>query len=121
MYSEFFKFPGQGGYLLIQIVFFVLVVIGTIRRGKSFLQARFQVTSAFAWQLFLGLASLLVLCFTLYFLLLTYRISPHGDYDAQAIWDREKRAHGRHDVIAPDDEPFALGERDGRRGGLIAL
>ena len=85
-------FPGQGGYLLIQIVFFALVVIGTILRGKSSPRARLRFKSISAWQLFLGLAALLVLGFTLYYLLMTYRISPHGDYDAQAIWNLRARS-----------------------------
>jgi 4-amino-4-deoxy-L-arabinose transferase-like glycosyltransferase len=84
-------FPGQAGYVLIQAMFLTLVV------GALFLQKRLSLNitlgslSFTRTQILLGLASIFVGAVALYFLVIYSRIAPHGDYDAQAIWNLRAR------------------------------
>jgi len=84
-------FSGQGGYLPIQIGFLLFVLIALfVRRRLSF---RGKMDPVFiSWtQILLGLATVIVLMAAVYYSLVFARVSPHGDYDAQAIWNLRAR------------------------------
>ncbi|HJS18407.1 MAG TPA: hypothetical protein VJ785_06650, partial [Anaerolineales bacterium] len=82
---------GQAGYLLIQAGFFVLILLALFFRDGLSFNASFKISALSRWQIFLSVAWLLVLSFTAYYLILSSRNSPHGDYDAQAIWNLRAR------------------------------
>lgn len=90
-------FPGQGGYLLIEVLFLALVLIGLLVKKRL----RFQISSIrfpLTWiQILLGLAAIFVGAVALYFLVVYARLVPHGDYDAQAIWNLRARFIYRSD------------------------
>ena len=83
---------GQEGYLLIQTLFLMLVVM------VLFLQKRFSISVSpqsisFSWlQALLVLAAISVAGIALYYLVSFARFAPHGDYDAQAIWNLRARS-----------------------------
>ena len=83
--------PGQGGYLLIEVIFLALVLIGLLAKERLHFFALFQRLPLTRIQILLGLAILFVGAVALYFLLIYTRLSPHGDYDAQAIWNLRAR------------------------------
>ncbi|RPJ28981.1 MAG: hypothetical protein EHM33_02720 [Chloroflexi bacterium] len=85
-------FPGQGGYLLIQAGFLGAVILALLIKnrlspGKVFY--RFSISPV---QVILGLATLAVLWTSIYYTITFARVSPHGDYDAQAIWNLRARS-----------------------------
>ena len=85
-------FPGQSGYLFIELGFLGIVLIALILRKRISLVAPLRFPS-FSWaHLFLTLGILLVLYSPMSFSLAMVRNSPHGDYDAQAIWNLRARS-----------------------------
>lgn len=83
--------PGQGGYLLIQTVLLSATLILLYFQNRLSLAAFPRSVSLTRTQLLLSLAAGLVLVFALQYSLVSTRISPHGDYDAQAIWNLRAR------------------------------
>ena len=84
-------FPGQGGYLLIQFIFLALVLIALfLNKGVSFDRSlpSFRLTRT---GVLLGLFVIFVAAIGFYFLVVYARLAPHGDYDAQAIWNLRAR------------------------------
>lgn len=84
-------FPGQGGYLLIEGALFAFMLLIYLFKGRPAFNLALKLKPLSGWQLFFGLASFLVLGFTVYSSILYSRINPHGDYDAQAIWNLRAR------------------------------
>jgi hypothetical protein len=84
-------FPGQGGYLLIEAIFLTLVIIALVIRKRISFNVDFEFLSFTPIQILLGLAAIFVGAVALYFLVTYARIAPHGDYDAQAIWNLRAR------------------------------
>jgi len=83
--------PAQGGYLLIEVLFLALVLIGLLLKKRLRLQISFISFPLTRIQVVLGLALILVGVLALYFLVVYARLAPHGDYDAQAIWNLRAR------------------------------
>ena len=84
-------FPGQGGYLLIQAIFLILVVVALFSYKRFFFTFRLKLSSFTRMQILLGLAVIFVGAVAFYFLVVYARLAPHGDYDAQAIWNLRAR------------------------------
>jgi hypothetical protein len=84
-------FPGQDGYLLIQAGQ-ILAILGFLffQRRLSFLVSLKSLPVSRV-QILLGVAAVLVLVLALRYSLVTARLSPHGDYDAHAIWNLRAR------------------------------
>jgi hypothetical protein len=85
-------FPGQGGYLLIQAGFLgaILIALG-LRRRFSFVHALPRLSIS-PLQGFLGFAAGVVLLASIYYAITFARLTPHGEYDAQAIWNLRARS-----------------------------
>lgn len=84
-------FPGQGGYLTIQFMFLVLVLIAVLVKKRFSIGVSpnsFQLTQM---QILLGLIIIIAGAIAFYFLVIYARLAPHGDYDAQAIWNLRAR------------------------------
>jgi len=85
-------FPGQGGYLLIQVGFLGVVIAALLLKKRfSFSRVSFKFSIS-PIQAILGLASIAVLSVSAYYLITFARVTPHGDYDAQAIWNLRARS-----------------------------
>jgi len=85
-------FPGQGGYLLIQAGFLGAVIIALLLKNRfSFGGAVFRFSIS-PIQIVLGLVSIAVLLTAVYYSITFARVTPHGDYDAQAIWNLRARS-----------------------------
>ena len=84
-------FPGQGGYLLIEAIFLTLVVIALFSQKRIFFNFTLKPTAFTRIQVLSGLALIFVGAVALYFLVIYGRLAPHGDYDAQAIWNLRAR------------------------------
>ena len=84
-------FPGQGGYLLIQAIFLTLVVVALFSQNRIPFIFTLKSLSFTRIQILFGLAVILVGAVALYFLVIYARVAPHGDYDAQAIWNLRAR------------------------------
>ena len=84
-------FPGQTGYLLVEIMFLILVCIALIVRQRFSFDLPYKSLSLDRTQILLGLAVVFVGAAAVYFLVIYSRIAPHGDYDAQAIWNLRAR------------------------------
>lgn len=77
--------PGQSGYLLIEFIFLIGVFTAILVK-RGFLPQwpnRIPIVSL--------LVVLLVAAVALYYLMIYARLSPYGDYDAQAIWNMRAR------------------------------
>ena len=84
--------PGQSGYLFIELGFLGIVLVALILRRRISLVPPIKFPS-FSWlHLFLTLGILFVLSSAMSFSLAMVRNSPHGDYDAQAIWNLRARS-----------------------------
>lgn len=83
--------PGQGGFLLIQLLFLTFTVIALSVRKRHHFRSSLQSSSFLSLKVLLGIATLLTAAITLYYLLIVARSTPHGDYDAQAIWNLRAR------------------------------
>jgi len=83
--------PGQGGYLLIELAFLVVVLIALFVRKRFSLDHPLRLTLPSWMQILFTAAALLVLFSAVSYSLVFARISPHGDYDAQAIWNLRAR------------------------------
>lgn len=83
--------PGQGGYLLIQFLFLFLVTVALFAKKRVSLAFSFHALPLNWYGILLGLTAILVGVVALYYLVVFSRLSPHGDYDAQAIWNLRAR------------------------------
>jgi hypothetical protein len=83
--------PGQEGYLLIQAGTLVIVIFLLTIRKRLFLDVSFRSFSFSRTSLFTGLAAVIVLALALQYSIIRARVSPHGDYDAHAIWNLRAR------------------------------
>ena len=83
--------PGQEGYLLIQVMFLILVVVALFSQKRLSPDLTLKSLSFTRTQILLGLAIIFVAAVALYFLVIYSRLAPHGDYDAQAIWNLRAR------------------------------
>ena len=84
-------FPGQEGYLLIQILFLIVVLITLFFKQRLSFDLSpdgFRLTRT---GILLSLAVIFVGAIAFYFLVIYARTNPHGDYDAQAIWNLRAR------------------------------
>jgi len=85
-------FPGQGGYLLIELGFLGAVLAAVILKGRISLDAPFHLSSGSWMKIFFVLGTLVVLYIATRYTVAMVRNSPHGDYDAQAIWNLRARS-----------------------------
>jgi len=85
-------FPGQGGYLLIQAGFLGSVSLALLLRKRFSLGRVFYRFSISPIQFILGLALIAVLWTSIYYSITFARVTPHGDYDAHAIWNLRARS-----------------------------
>ncbi len=83
--------PGQSGYLLIQLILLAIIVFTLIWKKRFSISQRFNNTSYSLMQILIGLSALIVTAVSAYYVLTFARIAPHGDYDAQAIWNLRAR------------------------------
>jgi len=84
-------FPGQGGYLLIQVILLTLVIVALFSQKRIFFNFTLKTAALTQIQILSGLALIFIGAVALYFLVIYARIAPHGDYDAQAIWNLRAR------------------------------
>jgi hypothetical protein len=84
-------FSGQAGYLIIEVIFLILVLIALSVRKRFSLDLPYKSLPLSRIQVLLGLAIVFVGAAALYFLVIYSRLAPHGDYDAQAIWNLRAR------------------------------
>jgi hypothetical protein len=84
-------FPRQGGYLLIQAIFLTLVLVALFSQNRIPFNFTLKSLSFTRIQILLGLTAILVGAVALYFSVIYARVAPHGDYDAQAIWNLRAR------------------------------
>lgn len=83
--------PGQGGYLLIQVLFLLLMLVALFIQRRHDLRVSFPSVHFDRAGTIMGIIAVLVIAITVYFLVTMARIQPHGDYDAQAIWNLRAR------------------------------
>jgi dolichyl-phosphate-mannose-protein mannosyltransferase len=84
-------FPGQGGYLLIEVIFLTLVIVALFSQKRIFFNFSLIPAALTRIQVLSGLALIFIGAVALYFLVIYARVAPHGDYDAQAIWNLRAR------------------------------
>jgi Dolichyl-phosphate-mannose-protein mannosyltransferase len=84
-------FPGQGGYLLIQTIFLILVLAALFSQKRVSFNISANSFSLPQLGILLGLAVIFVGVIALYYSVIYARVAPHGDYDAQAIWNLRAR------------------------------
>jgi hypothetical protein len=84
-------FPGQGGYLLIELAFLVAVLIALFVRKRFSFDHSLQLNLPSWMQVLFTAVALLILFNAVSYSLAFARASPHGDYDAQAIWNLRAR------------------------------
>ena len=84
-------FPGQGGYLFIEAVFMALIFVALFSQKRISLNISFRSLSVTWIQILLGFTIIFVGAVAFYFLVIYARVAPHGDYDAQAIWNLRAR------------------------------
>ncbi|HEX2996209.1 MAG TPA: hypothetical protein VHP14_15390, partial [Anaerolineales bacterium] len=85
-------FPGQGGFVLIQAGFLGCILVALmVRKRLSFGKFSYRVNTSLV-QILPGLALIAVLAVAMYYSIAFARIAPHGDYDAQAIWNLRARS-----------------------------
>jgi hypothetical protein len=85
-------FPGQGGYLSIELGFLAAVLIAVILKRRISLDVPFQPPSISWMSILFALGTLFALYSAMSYSLAKVRNSPHGDYDAQAIWNLRARS-----------------------------
>jgi hypothetical protein len=83
--------PGQDGYLLIQFGFLLGIMIALLLRKRIFIPSSLTALYPTRIGALLGLVVVLVGTIAVYYLITFARIAPHGDYDAQAIWNLRAR------------------------------
>lgn len=84
-------FPGQGGYIWIESGLLVAVLSALIFRRRFKLDQVVRPGFPTGLQVGLMVAAVLVVFSALSYSLSFARVSPHGDYDAQAIWNLRAR------------------------------
>lgn len=84
--------PGQGNYLIIQVIFLLLVFLAGVSQKRISINFSIRSWSLSRTGILLGLAAILVGILVLYYLVIFARVTPHGDYDAQAIWNLRARS-----------------------------
>ena len=84
-------FPGQGGYLLIQFIFLALVLLALFIKKRIPFDISLHSFRLTRIGILLGLAVIFIGAMAFYFLVMYARVAPHGDYDAQAIWNLRAR------------------------------
>lgn len=84
-------FPGQGGYLTLQVLFLIVILIVLFSQKRIRLDVTFNSLRLSRLQVLLGLAAMIVAAIALYYSITFARLAPHGDYDAQAIWNLRAR------------------------------
>ncbi len=85
-------FPGQGGYLGIELVFLFLVLLALIWKRRFFTIPILQLNTLSWFKVPFHLIALLVLFIAISYSITFARVMPHGDYDAQAIWNLRARS-----------------------------
>ncbi len=83
--------PGQDGYLLLESIFLITVVIILLLQKSNFDLISLKSFSPSWIGVVLGCAVILVGIIALYYSVVVARLAPHGDYDAQAIWNLRAR------------------------------
>lgn len=84
-------FPGQGGYLFIGLGYLFFVLFALILKRRFSLDYSFHFKRPSWLHVFFTLILLVVLYNALSNSLSLIRKAPHGDYDAQAIWNMRAR------------------------------
>jgi hypothetical protein len=82
----------QGGYLHIQALFLIIILIALFLQKRLALRSLRSSLSLTRYQLLFGLTAVLVAVLTFYYSIAFARLAPHGDYDAQAIWNLRARS-----------------------------
>lgn len=77
--------------MVIQLILLAVVLIALFIKRRHELRISFPAVQFNRTALLFGVAALLVGAITLYFLVMAARTVPHGDYDAQAIWNLRAR------------------------------
>ena len=89
-------FPGQGGYLLIQFLLLIIVLFALFLQKRILMPVSLRSFRPTWIGVALGFAVLLVGIIALYYSITFARLTPHGDYDAQAIWNLRARSIYRY-------------------------
>ena len=89
-------FPGQGGYLLIQFLLLIVVLFALFLQQRIFIPDSLKSFSPTWIEVVLGFAVIFVGSIALYYCITFARLTPHGDYDAQAIWNLRARSIYRY-------------------------
>jgi hypothetical protein len=84
--------PGQGNYLIIQVIFLLLVFLAGVSQKRISINFSIRSWSLSRTGILLGLAAIFIGILVLYYLVIFARVTPHGDYDAQAIWNLRARS-----------------------------
>jgi hypothetical protein len=85
-------FSSQGGYLQIQAACLIVVLLALFSQKRLSLRIQPGSMSLTRSQFLFGLAAILVAVVTFYYSINFARLAPHGDYDAQAIWNLRARS-----------------------------
>lgn len=89
-------FPGQRGYLPIQFLFLVVVLLVLFLQRRIFIPISLKSFSLSWPGVVLGAVAIFVGIIALYYLITVARLNSHGDYDAQAIWNLRARSIYRY-------------------------
>ena len=89
-------FPGQGGYVLIQFLLLIVVLFALFLQKRIFIPVSLKSFRPTWIGVALGFAVILVGIIALYYSITFARLTPHGDYDAQAIWNLRARSIYRY-------------------------
>lgn len=85
-------FPGLDGYLSIELGFLGAVLIAVILKRRISFDAPLHFPSITWMKILFALGTLFALYSAISFSMAMARNSPHGDYDAQAIWNLRARS-----------------------------
>jgi dolichyl-phosphate-mannose-protein mannosyltransferase len=83
--------PGQAGYLVIQFIFLAFVLVAVFLKKRLSFDSPLHSLRLTRIGMLLGLAVIFIGAIAFYFLVIYARVVPHGDYDAQAIWNLRAR------------------------------
>jgi 4-amino-4-deoxy-L-arabinose transferase-like glycosyltransferase len=84
-------FPGQGGFLAVELGLCVLILVALIFSRRLTLDQPIQFHRPSWMKIMFTIVALLAILWALSFSVTYARIVPHGDYDAQAIWNLRAR------------------------------
>ncbi len=77
--------------MLVEAMFLALVLIALFAKKRISIHTAFKPLSFTGIQILFGVAIIFAGAVALYFLIVYARLAPHGDYDAQAIWNLRAR------------------------------